>query len=236
MILSINTSTTQFGLTLMDEQGTVLTEHLMSGGKGHFKALMPALDFMLKNGGLEISRLRCIAVVTGPGSFTGLRVGLSLAKGLCHALSLPIAGVSSLEAMAGQVFHADLPVIPVLTSRRGEAFTARFRWDRGRLVRESEDMSMRFDDFPEAFPEPVLFVGNDYKDQAPRIKKALGPGALLAPASLWHLRPSHVGSLGLKKMISGRLDDPHTLAPVYLRPPDIRPNPFPLLSRDQGPA
>ncbi|HDZ91829.1 MAG: tRNA (adenosine(37)-N6)-threonylcarbamoyltransferase complex dimerization subunit type 1 TsaB [Deltaproteobacteria bacterium] len=227
MILAINTSTPQFSLALLDGDGTLLTEQIMSGGKGHFKALMPALDFMLQSNGFKIDEVRCIGVATGPGSFTGLRVGIALAKGLCHALELPLVGISSLEAMANQIPWADLPLVPVLTSRRGEAFTTLFRrGPRGELVRSGVDMSIKFEDFPSCFTEPAMFVGNDYRDQAPRIKDLLGPSALLAPAFLWNLKASSIGSLALKRFASGDLDDPYQLTPVYLRPPDIRPNPY----------
>ncbi len=128
MILSINTSTMQFALALLAEDGTLLTEYLMPGGKGHFGSLMPVLDFMLNSSKSNIRDLKCISVAIGPGSFTGLRVGISLAKGLCHGLCVPAIGISSLEAMASQIPYADFPVVPVITSRKGEAFTAQFIW------------------------------------------------------------------------------------------------------------
>ena len=236
MILAINTSTLQFALALLAEDGTLLTEYLMAGGKGHFGGLMPALDFMLNSSKYEIRDVKCISVATGPGSFTGLRVGLSLAKGLCHALCVPVVGISSLEAMASQIPYADLPVAPVLSSRRGEAFTAQFIWnDNGELIRSGDDTSLKFEDFPTLFQEPTLFVGNDYANQASAINRPLGPLAHFAPARFWNLKASSIGSLALKKFLLGDLDDPYLLNPVYLRPPDIQPNPFSLISKSKNP-
>ena len=235
MILAINTSTMQFALALLAEDGTLLTEHLMPGGKGHFGSLMPALDFMLNSSKSKIVDVKCISVATGPGSFTGLRVGISLAKGLCYALGVPVVGVSSLEAMASQLPFADLPMVTILTSRKGEAFTAQFSWNENReLIRERADASLKFDDFPSLFEKPTLFVGNDYANQGHLLKKLLGPSAHLAPSSLWNLKASSVGSLALKKFLVDDLDDPYLLNPVYLRPPDIRPNPFGLLPKSKG--
>jgi len=237
MLLAINTSTLQFALALLSEDGTLMTEYLMPGGKGHFGSLMPALDFMLNSSKFNIRDVKCISVAKGPGSFTGLRVGIALAKGLCHALQVPVVGISSLEAMASQIPYADLPVVPVLTSRKGEAFTAQFTWnDNGDLIRSGDDTSLKFDDFPSLFQKPVLFIGNDYTNQAPAINKPLGSLALLAPASLWNLKASSIGSLALKKFLLGDLDDPYFLNPVYLRPPDIQPNPFPVLSKSKSPS
>lgn len=226
MILAINTSTLQFSLALLSESGGLVAEHLMSEGKGHFGNLMPTLQFLLNSSGREIREVNCISVATGPGSFTGLRIGLSLSKGLCHALGVPIVGISTLEAMAVQAPYAGLPVIPVLHSRKGEFFTARFIWENEKgLQRTGEDTWVRFADVPRLFREPSLFVGNDYPTQGTRLKDLLGERALLAPIHCWALRASSVGSLALEKFLNGGLDDPHSLNPVYLRPPDIRPNP-----------
>ncbi len=226
MILAINTSTLQFSLALLSQEGGVVAEHLMSGGKGHFGNLMPTLHFLLHSSEREIHQVRCISVATGPGSFTGLRIGLSLAKGLCHALHVPIIGISSLEAMAVQVPYADMPVVPILHSRKGEVFAAQFVWGKKQhLKRTREDIWVRFDDIPRLFQEPPLFVGNDYPTQRARLRDLLGERALLAPPHCWRLGASSVGSLALQRFLRGDMDDPRTLNPVYLRPPDIRPSP-----------
>ncbi|MBW1781034.1 MAG: tRNA (adenosine(37)-N6)-threonylcarbamoyltransferase complex dimerization subunit type 1 TsaB [Deltaproteobacteria bacterium] len=237
MLLAINTSTLQFALALLGEDGTLLAEYLMPGGKGHFGSLMPTLDFMLNTSKFEIKDVTCISVATGPGSFTGLRVGLSLAKGLCHALRIPIVGISTLEALASQIPYVDLSIVSVLTSRKGEAFTARFTWNnKKQLTRESEDASVKFDAFPALFQKPTLFVGNDYGIQGTLLKELLGNRAILAPAHCWCVRASSIGSFALDKFLSHNLDDPLALNPVYLRPPDIRPNPFPLLTNPSRPS
>ncbi|MBC8419526.1 MAG: tRNA (adenosine(37)-N6)-threonylcarbamoyltransferase complex dimerization subunit type 1 TsaB [Proteobacteria bacterium] len=237
MLLAINTSTLQFAIAFLAEDGTILTEHLMSEGKGHFGNLMPALNFMLNSSKSEIRDVKCISIAIGPGSFTGLRVGLSLAKGLCHALRVPVIGISSLEAMAGQMPYAGLPLAPILTSRKEEVFTALFSWnDDRRLTREGEDIWVRFEDFPSLFRRPTLFVGNDYGSQAPLLKKLLGSRALLAPADHWNLKASSIGSLALERFLLNDIDDPYLLSPIYLRPPDIAPNPFSLLSKSNSPS
>jgi tRNA threonylcarbamoyladenosine biosynthesis protein TsaB len=170
-------------------------------------------------------------VVTGPGSFTGLRVGLSAAKGLCHALEIPIIGVSSLKALAHQHPFPPLPVIPVLDSRKGEVFAAQFRWaDHKTLVREKEDVSLQIEKLADGFQVPALFIGNDFAGQSPIISETLGTEAHLAPSHLWNLKASTVGALGLKRYHDRHFDDPHTLKPIYLRPPDIRPNPYGIRS------
>lgn len=228
MILAINTSTPQFGLAILEAEGTVRAEYLMSEGGGHFGGLMPALHFLVTTSKVDIKDIKCLAVATGPGSFTGLRVGLSAAKGLCHALDKPIMGISSLEALASQLRYSVLPIAPILDSRKGELFTARFMWsnDQG-LNRIMGDTALRFEDFPAVFDKTALFVGNDFSRQGPLLKEILGPRAVLAPPNYWNLKASSIGSLGINRFRARDFDEPQNLTPIYLRPPDIRPNPYP---------
>lgn len=233
MFLAINTSTLQFGLALLEDDGTVSAEYLTSRGRRHFGSLMPALGFLLDTLECDVRELKALVVATGPGSFTGLRVGLSAAKGLCHALEAPIIGISSLEALASQVPYSALPIAPILDSRKGEFFTAQFSWSDGRdLLRDKEDMCLKIEDLPSLFEEPILFVGNDFSIQGPLIQRMLGSKAFLAPAHCWTVRATSIGFLGLTRFHSHEFDDPQSISPTYLRPPDIRPNPYPLSSKE----
>lgn len=230
MILAINTSTPQFGIALIEENGTVRTRILLPRLKGHFGTLIPTLDFVLTQSGATMGDMKAVAVTSGPGSFTGLRVGLSLAKGLCRAHDLPLLGISTMAAMANGAPPSDLPVAPILPSRRNEVFTALFEWkDDAALVRVGEDTSLKIEDLPDVFRGPTLFVGNDLRGQHPIIKKYLGEKAILAPPHYWQLDPVQIGVLAMRRLKAGDVDDPSTLTPIYMRPPDIRPNPFPLL-------
>jgi len=229
MILVINTSTLQFALALMEESGAVRAEYCMSSGRGQLNRLMPTLHFLLQSAEVDVRRIKGIVVATGPGSFTGLRVGLSVAKGLCHALEASIIGISSLEALASQIFCTPLPVTPILYSRRGEIYISQFSWsEHDNLLRRKEDVSIKIEELPEFSREQSVFIGNDFPSQAPQITSLLGPRALLAPPHLWNLKASSLGFLGLKRLLAGDVDHPATLSPRYLRPPDIRPNPFNL--------
>lgn len=229
MILALNTSTLQFGLALLEENGTVRGELSMSKGKRHFGNLMPSLHYLLTTSRSDIGQIHCLVVAVGPGSFTGLRVGLSAAKGLCHALKVPIVGVSSLEAMASQLPYSDHAIAPILDSRKGEVFIAQFIWgDNNSLVRLKEDTAVKFEELPSLCKRPSLFIGNNFADQGPLIKKMLGPDGILAPPYLWNIKPSTVGYLGLKRFQAHDFDDLQGLNPVYLRPPDIRPSSLPI--------
>ncbi len=227
MILAVNTTTRQFGLALMDMHGSVLAEYLILPKESNFGGLMPAVHALMESCKVGVEKIQTIAVAVGPGSFTGMRVGLAMAKGMVQRSKIPIIGVSSLEALASQVIYANYPVCPVIDSRRGEVFTALFHWnDDGEMVRTREDKCLRIEDLASIATETTIVLGNDFNRQSPLIKEALGGEAVLAQAHLWNLRASAVGTLGLKRFLVQDFDDPQDLVPIYLRPPDIRPNPY----------
>ena len=235
MILCLNTSTLQFGIALLEEDGTLLSEVTLSSGGKNYRGFMPALDTLLGDSGVDAGRIGSLAVALGPGSFTGLRVGLAAAKGFCQGLNIPVVGVSSLGALASQAPLTRHPVCPILSSRKGEVFAALFRWSEdGGPERLKEDVSLRFRDLPSYVDGPALFLGNDYALQAPPIRKAFPSGPLLAPPALWTLRASSLGPLAHPRIASRDFDDLQDLVPAYMRPPDIRPNPHPLLSAEKS--
>jgi tRNA threonylcarbamoyladenosine biosynthesis protein TsaB len=231
MILAINTSTLQYGLALMQKRGTIMAEYLISSGTKNFGGFMPALASLLTSSGTLKEDLEAIIVAIGPGSFTGLRVGLSAAKGIAQGLKIPVIGVSNLEAMANQLTHVSLPVYAMISSRKGEVIIALFNWDKKEgMIRKGEDASIKFSHLTAIINGPTLFIGNDLINQRAPIKEMLGEDAFLAPPHLWGLRASSIGFLGLDRFHRGDFDDIRDLVPVYLRPPDIRPGYGPVKS------
>ncbi|RLB15927.1 MAG: tRNA (adenosine(37)-N6)-threonylcarbamoyltransferase complex dimerization subunit type 1 TsaB [Deltaproteobacteria bacterium] len=227
MLLAINTSTLQFGLALLDQTGTLIGECYLSTGKRHFGGLFPTLEFLLTTSGTSKKDIRCIVIALGPGSFTGLRVGLASAKGLSHALEAPLIGVSSLEALASQIPSVPHTIHALLESRKNDVFTASFSWGPdGLLVRKSPDQCMPYSELSRLLDQPCIFVGNNYNVQAPKLTGLVGERVVLAPPEFWNLKASSVGAIGLKRFLKGEFDNGSTLAPIYLRPPDIRPNPY----------
>ena len=231
MILAINTSTLQFSLALLRLDGDVIAECLLSASHKHFGGLFPALLFLLNSSHKDLHDVRAVAVAIGPGSFTGLRVGLSTAKGICHGLALPLIGVSTLEALANQLPCSDFPISPVVDSRRGEVFVAQFFWNAqsGGMNRIMEDRCVKFEDLPRMCPQSTILIGNHFSKQAPILRQVMGQRASYAPEDKWRVRAATIARLALQRFKKGETDIVEDLSPAYFRPPDIRPNPYPLL-------
>jgi tRNA threonylcarbamoyladenosine biosynthesis protein TsaB len=222
IILSLNTSTRQYGLALLHNE-TVLGEYLLSSGSSHFRDLMPCLDDLLKKTNLTPRQLEGIAVAKGPGNFTGIRVGMAVAKGLSQGIGIPIIGVSTLSALASQIPYAKEDICPLVTSRKGELFVALFRRDRdNHLIRIEEDGSIKAADIRTLITRKTIVIGNDFAAQGPLVTRYAGKQALLAPPHLWNLKASSIGALALQRLEQEDSDSVSELVPVYLRGADIR--------------
>ncbi len=227
MLLAINTSTLQFSIALVESSGATVGEYTVNPVLRHYGNMFPALDFLLASTSHKMEDLNAIAVAIGPGSFTGLRVGISSALGFSYALGLPLIGIDSLHALAYQVPHCALPIIAMIESRREEVFVAKFLWNKDQgLTRESEDLCLPYRSLSQHLEGPALIIGNNFEKQKEFVGKIIWPGAKLAPSHLWNLRASSIGSLAAHRLEAKDFDDPLRLSPLYLRPPDIRPNPY----------
>ena len=227
VILAINTSTPQFSVALVNENGALLAEETLSPRAKGFRDFMTGLDHLLRTSGVSLGEVSSLAVAKGPGSFTGLRVGLSAAKGICEGLGVPMVALSSLEALANQCPFQPYPVCPVIDSRKEEVFAALYTWsDEQDLVRLEPETCLKVRDLPGFIKKRALVLGTDFNLQAGPIVSAAGDRAVLAPPSFWNLRAATLGMLGARRAREHRFDSLREVTPSYLRPPDIRPNPY----------
>ncbi len=226
MILTINTSTSQFALGIISEDGVLISEYILPAIRLRSSFLMPSLDFVMRHSGIDKKELACIAVAIGPGSFTGLKVGLSVAKGICFSLDIPVIGISSLEALAIQLLGSEIPITAIMDSRKREYFVAQFVWHEDRLIQNAPDEYLSLEEFPERFKDKTIFIGNDYENQSCALREVMGKDVLMASSHLWHIRASSIGMLAVDRLKRDDFDDPLLLEPIYLRAPAIRPNPY----------
>lgn len=209
-VLAVETSTLAGGVALLDGQ-RVRGEYVLDVSATHSERLMPAVDRVLADAGWAPADLQGLAVAVGPGSFTGLRIGLSAVKGLALALGIPIAAVPTLDALAASLPFAALPVCPVLDARKGEVYCCLYRWDGAAMRREWEYLALTPAGLAARLTEPVILLG----DAAAAISSH---HARLAPPPRRVPSPASVGLLGLARLIAGQTVLAADLVPIYLRP------------------
>lgn len=217
-ILALETSAKSVS-TAVTEDGALLAHSYQNTGLTHSRTLMPLVDAMLKNSGLTPSQMDLIAVAAGPGSFTGLRIGVSAAKGLAWALEKPCCGVSTLEAMAQNLRHMDATVICAMDARRNQIYNAVFTARSGQLIRRTPDRAI-------GLGELAAELKNDEK-----LKIVVGDGAQLcytylsengipcamAPEMLRMQNAVGVALAAAEMAARGETVSARDLAPNYLR-------------------
>jgi tRNA threonylcarbamoyladenosine biosynthesis protein TsaB len=217
LVLGIETSTTQGGVAIIGED-RVLYEAVLNVEVTHSERLLPAVDRALGEARITLDALGGIAVSIGPGSFTGLRIGLSTAKGIAYATGLPLVGVPTLEAMAWTLPAARWQICPVLDARKQEVYAALFRHEADGLRRLAEDAAMAPEELCRLIRNPTLFLGDGVAPYGAVFRERLGDKMLLPPLASRGARPSCVAEFGRRRLLRGERDAPETLIPSYLRP------------------
>ncbi len=220
MELAIDTSSEMPSIALTD-LGVAVREFTWRSGSNHTVELMPAVVRLLESSGDGFEKLTGIVVALGPGSFNGLRVGVSAAKALAFSLRLPIVGISTLEAEAWPFAFTELPLRPVHDIGRGELAVALFRLQQGDWRRlEAEHVTT-----PEALLKsvtgPTLFCGEVPDGLRVELSARL-PGEAIVPGKTVSLRrASFLAELGWRRLSDGESDNAASLQPLYLRHPHI---------------
>lgn len=220
MQIAIDTSTDTAGIALV-ENGRILAELTWNCGKNHTVQLLPNLNYLLEQNSLSLESADCIIVARGPGSYNGLRVGISTARGLAYSLSIPIVGISTLEVEAWQHAGTGLPVCPMLNAGREEVATALYRMtDDGWTQLEEEHLS-NIDDLCSGIQIKTVFCGEYVYKIADELKEKLGDNAVIVSPAAGLRRAGFLAELGLKRIVAGDYDDTATLQPNYFRGPSI---------------
>jgi tRNA threonylcarbamoyladenosine biosynthesis protein TsaB len=208
--MAVETSTLAGGVALLDEE-RVIGEYLLDVRITHSERLMPAIDRLLRDAGWTTGSLEGLAVAVGPGSFTGLRIGLSAVKGLAWALGIAVAAVPTLDAMAASLPFAALPVCPVLDARKDEVYCSRYRWDGVTMRREWDYLALPLATLAERLTEPTILLGE-------RAQAIPSRHARVAPPHRRMPSAASVGVLGLARFHAGDVVSAAALSPFYLRP------------------
>lgn len=193
----------------------VLGEQLWHSKNRHTVELAPAVDRMLASCGVVPDDLKALAVAIGPGSFTGLRIGLAMIKGLALGLHIPVIGIPTLEILAAAQPLAEYPLLAVLQAGRGRLAVQKFAVTNGKWSQAGEVSLAHLEDLVEMVVEPILICGELTSTDRTQIKTSI-PEALLAPPALSIRRPSYLAELAWQRWQAGSVDDVVTLHPIYL--------------------
>lgn len=220
MELAIDTSTEVASIALSSE-GKVIAELTWRAGQNHTAELTPNLNHLLKQAKLSLKDVNGIIVAKGPGSFNGLRVGMSTAKGFASALNIPLVGISTLEVEAFPYSSTGLPVCPILNAGRGEVAAALFQTKRGKWCRLVEEHITTIESLVTEVKVRTIFCGEITQDIKSQLRAKLRRKASIVDNNATLRRAGYLAELGWSRLKSRDFDNTSTLEPLYLRRPSI---------------
>ena len=216
-ILSVDSSAVAASVAVTSD-GRLLAEYTLNNGNTHSETLLPMIENILKALGISISDIDLFACSSGPGSFTGVRIGAATIKGLAFAQEKPCVGVSTLEAIAENAKLRGGLICPVMNARRSQVYTALFRSDGKELVRLMPDSAMAISELDEAlaaYGEEVCFCGDGYEITLSLLRKTK---AAHTPERLRHQSAFSVAEVAAREYEKGNTVNDSALSVNYLRP------------------
>jgi len=215
-VLGVDTSTMTAGIGIVEED-EILVEVKFSVKITYSEILLFCIDQALKNVSLKIDDMDGFAISIGPGSFTGLRIGLSTLKGLSFATGKPLESIPSLDALAYLSLYCQYPVVTMLDAKKNQVYAAIYETKDGELKRQSDYLVIGVEDLVKRISHKTLFVGSGAKLYQKRLIELLKDKAYFSQAERSLPSGATVAFLGSKKLILGQFEDIVNLEPLYLR-------------------
>jgi tRNA threonylcarbamoyladenosine biosynthesis protein TsaB len=220
-VLAIETSTMLGGVAIIDDLSGLIAEVRLNVKSTHSERLMTGIAHIFQQAALNISDIDVFAVAIGPGSFTGLRIGLSSVKGFSYATGKPIVSVPTLEALAWHFQYCRYPVCTMLDARKKEVYAALFKWKNEEFARLVAEISIKVEELLEKINiltnEKIIFTGEGSLLYRDKIIEIMGGRAIFTSPEKMIPSPSNVASIGIKKALRGEFSEPLSLVPFYLR-------------------
>lgn len=218
-VLAIDSSSVIAGVAVLDGD-RLLYEAYHHHKRNHSETLMPMVEEALNSSGLILDKIDLFAVSSGPGSFTGLRIGISTVKGLSQAMDKPAQAVPTLDALAYNIVHTDGLVCPIMDARREQVYTSLYQMAENEYNRIMPYSALPVEQLAEellSHNKSITFVGDGIPAYQDILVKRLGKAALFAPSYLAYQRASVVAWLGRKAALEGKTIHYRELKPLYLR-------------------
>ncbi|MBS4179609.1 tRNA (adenosine(37)-N6)-threonylcarbamoyltransferase complex dimerization subunit type 1 TsaB [Lederbergia citrea] len=214
-ILAIDTSNDILGIALLNEE-KIIGEYITNIKKNHSVRVMPAIERLLQDCGIVPAELEKIVVAKGPGSYTGVRIGVTIAKTMAWSLGIPLSGVSSLAVLAASPRYFNGYISPLFDARRGLIYTGLYQYRNGHLETVMDDRNILAEEWAEKLKElqaPVLFTGNDVTLHQETFQLQLSENAFFAKMTEYNPRPGELGRLGMHLPA----EEIHSFSPNYIR-------------------
>ncbi len=221
-ILGLETSSDLEGVAVLSDD-KILVNCQARVRTGHSQRLLSLIDWCLSQAGLKIKELDCLAVSLGPGSFTGLRIGLATAKGICLAQGLPLLGVPTLDGLAFGFPLSSSLICPLLDARRGQVYAALYRREKGRLKRRSPWLVEGVKKLASRIEEETIFLGEGVRIYRGELRDTLGEKATFASEEWFEPSAVNIARLARQKFEEEGWTDLDGIEPLYLRRPQAEP-------------
>jgi tRNA threonylcarbamoyladenosine biosynthesis protein TsaB len=218
-VLAVDTSSNVATAAILDDD-RLIGEYVLNHKKTHSQKLMPIIREILSSAELKVSDIDIFAAANGPGSFTGLRIGVATIKGLAHAVNKPVIGISTLDGLAFNLPFCKYLICPIMDARREQVYNALYKWidNTFYMVEEHRAISVQqlINELKEK-NEKVIFCGDGVPVFRDKLMQALGELCEFAPISCRLQRASSIAALALQKAQKGETESYMTFAPFYLR-------------------
>lgn len=218
-LLAIDSSGMVASVALMTEE-KLIGEYTINNKKTHSQTLLPMIDDMMKMIGQDINEIDAVAIASGPGSFTGLRIGSATAKGLAFAVDCPIIGVPTMEAIASNISDSERLICPMMDARNRQVFTGLYRCIDGNLTTILEQTVLTIEELCEKINElneDVMFLGDGVECYRTFLEEQITPNAIYASPHLRNQRASAVGYRAFQLYREGKVETADSHVPNYLR-------------------
>ena len=219
MLLAIDTATKSVGIALHDGQQLIAEHHWISH-RYHTMQLAPEIALMLRRAEKTAASLTALAVAKGPGSYTGLRIGMALAKGLALVHNLRMVGVPTLDIVAQSQPQRDEPMLALIQAGRNRLAGMWYKWGSTTWEAQGELENFTWDEIIDRLEEDTYLCGEIGSEGRSVLKD--DPFAIVAPPAMSVRRPGFLAELGWWRLRSGNSDDPSELVPIYLQPRSSR--------------
>ncbi|MCR1898902.1 tRNA (adenosine(37)-N6)-threonylcarbamoyltransferase complex dimerization subunit type 1 TsaB [Irregularibacter muris] len=218
-VLALDTSSIVATAALVDED-RVIGEMIINHKKNHSEKLMPIIQNLLEEVEVEIKEIDAFGVCIGPGSFTGLRIGMATAKALAQVADKPMVGISTLEALAYNLPFSQGSICPILDAQRNQIYTGLYQWKNKELIALEKDQAIGAEEWIEKLKDrekPIILVGDGVAKFGALFQENLQGKIMIAPPPVRMPRASSIGSLALQRVQEGKAQHFKDISPQYLR-------------------